>query len=139
MVYKNYSKYSTNGINYSLDYEYASETKCTIGSHFNIGTEFRSNEGVFNGYVDLSNTTFSVNNAILWKLKKEYIPGCLYNYNDDGSAHSFDVYYDSNYTQPILVDSGQTYAAGTKVDTITLPQHNVWTYQAGGTWTKIIP
>lgn len=134
---KYYSKYSTNGINYSLDYEYASETKCTIGSHFNIGTEFRSNEGVFNGYVDLSNTTFSVNNAILWKLKKEYIPGCLYNYNDDGSEHSFDVYYDSNYTQPILVSAGESYSEGTKVDTITIPAHRTWDYQADGNWSPI--
>lgn len=133
---KYYSKYSTNGINYSLDYEYASETKCTIGSHFNIGTEFRSNEGVFNGYVDLSNTTFSVNNTILWKIKNEYIPGCLYNYNDDGSQHNFDVYYDSNYTQPILVDSGETYLNGTKVDTITLPKHKTWEYSSGGIWNS---
>ena len=75
----------------------------------------------------------------LYTIEDTDLHGCLYNYNDDGSAHSFDVYYDSNYTQPILVNYGETYSSGTKVDTITLPQHDVWTYQAGGIWTKIIP
>lgn len=75
----------------------------------------------------------------LYTIEDIDLHGCLYNYDDDGSEHSFDVYYDSNYTQPILVNSGETYLSGTKVDTITIPQHNVWTYQAGGTWTKIIP
>lgn len=75
----------------------------------------------------------------LYTIGDKGLHGCLYNYDDDGSEHSFDVYYDSNHTQPILVSSGETYYSGTKVDTITLPQHNVWTYQAGGIWTKIIP
>ena len=65
------------------------------------------------------------------------LPGCLYNYNDDGSEHSFDVYYDSNYTQPILVSAGESYSEGTKVDTITIPAHRTWDYQAGGNWSPI--
>lgn len=64
------------------------------------------------------------------------LPGCLHNYNDDGSEHSFDVYYDSNYTQPILVPAGQTYSEGTKVDTITLPKHKTWEYSSGGIWNS---
>ena len=60
----------------------------------------------------------------------------MYNYNDDGSGHSFDVYYDSNYTQPILVPAGQTYSEGTKVDTITIPSHKTWEYSSGGIWNS---
>ena len=64
----------------------------------------------------------------------DYIPGCLYNYIDDGQAQQFDVYYDTNYTQPILVESGEIYSSGTKVDTITIPSHDIWDYQSGGIW-----
>ncbi|MBR2240033.1 MAG: hypothetical protein IKO49_02250 [Bacilli bacterium] len=65
------------------------------------------------------------------------LPGCLYNYNDEGQEHQFDVYYDANYTQPILVSTGETYSGGTKVDTITIPAHKTWNYQTGGNWLPI--
>lgn len=68
---------------------------------------------------------------------KETINGCIYNYTDEGQEHQFDVYYDSNYTQPILVSVGESYSEGTKVDTITIPAHRTWDYQAGGNWSPL--
>lgn len=55
---------------------------------------------------------------------------------DDGTEQDWDVYYPANYSQPILVNAGQTYTGGTKVDTITLPAHKTWDYTSGGTWTQ---
>ncbi len=102
----------------------------------------------FPGFIDLNSCYIKINNEILWRganstvkehqyiTAKETINGCLHNYNDDGSEHSFDVYYDSNYTQPILVPAGQTYSEGTKVDTITIPSHKTWEYSSGGIWNS---
>lgn len=72
----------------------------------------------------------------LYTVEDTNLPGCLHNYNDDGSEHSFDVYYDSNYTQPILVSAGESYSEGTKVDTITIPSHKTWEYSSGGIWNS---
>ena len=102
----------------------------------------------FPGFIDLNSCYIKINNEILWRganstvkehqyiTAKETINGCLHNYNDDGSEHSFDVYYDSNYTQPILVSAGESYSEGTKVDTITLPKHKTWEYSSGGIWNS---
>ena len=100
------------------------------------------------GSIDLSESYIKINNEIWWQganstvkehqyiIAKETVNGCLYNYNDDGSEHSFDVYYDSNYTQPILVSVGESYSEGTKVDTITIPAHKTWEYSSGGIWNS---
>lgn len=133
-----YSKYSIDGIEYLTDYEYTSSTKCKTGSKFNIGVEFRKTTGVFTGSVDLRETKFILDSEDYWEpVLKIVLPGCLYNYTDEGQEHNFDVYYDSNYTQPILISSGQTYSSGTKVDTITIPAHRTWQYTSGGNWSKI--
>ena len=102
----------------------------------------------FPGSIDLNSCYIKINDEICWRganstvkehqyiTAKETTNGCLHNYNDDGSEHSFDVYYDSNYTQPILVPAGQTYSEGTKVDTITIPSHKTWEYSSGGIWNS---
>lgn len=138
---KYYSAYSTNGITYTNDYEYASSTKCHIGSHINIGAEFRASNAQFKGSVDLANTSMSVNGQVIWKPIPEnenrMLPGCLaIGATDDGTEQDWDVYYPTGYTQPILVPAGQTYSEGTKVDTITLPKHKTWEYSSGGIWNS---
>lgn len=104
----------------------------------------------FFGTIDLNESSIKINNQIWWQgiasseikehqyiLDDKTLSGCLYNYTDEGQQHNFDVYYDPNYTQPILVSSGQSYSAGTKVDTITIPAHRTWAYTTGGNWSKI--
>lgn len=76
------------------------------------------------GFTGVSSDTFSA-------------VGCIASGStDDGTEQDWDVYYPANYSQPILVNAGQTYTGGTKVDTITLPAHKTWDYTAGGTWTQ---
>lgn len=147
--------YSLDGNNYILDIDtisslpvYQNNTPYLIG--LNKWSTDSDSWYPWTGSIDLSESYIKINNEIWWRgsnstvkehqyiTAKETVNGCLYNYNDDGSEHSFDVYYDSNYTQPILVSAGESYSEGTKVDTITLAQHNIWTYQAGGIWTKTI-
>ena len=144
------SYYSTNGIDYILAYSVSSTSIIYQNQLWNIGCNNWS-EGEYLqwlGIIDLSESYIKINDEICWRganstikehqyiTAKETINGCLYNYNDDGSEHSFDVYYDSNYTQPILVPAGQTYSEGTKVDTITLPKHKTWEYSSGGIWNS---
>lgn len=142
--------YSTDGLTYTmLDEE-------TISGLYEqpviscIGMGFGAMDSGFTGEIDLSQSYIKINDQIWWQgvtiseikehqyiLGNKILSGCLYNYDDDGSEHQFDVYYDSNYTQPILVPAGQTYSEGTKVDTITILAHRTWDYQAGGNWSPI--
>ena len=126
--------YSTDGITYTGDVtDSISYSSC---DSFHIGTGVRSiTSRYWRGSIDLSKTYIESNNGIVWigaTSNSKSISGCLYNYTDDGQQHNFDVYYDSNYTQPILVGSGEIYSQGTKVDTITIPEHKLWTYGNGG-------
>ena len=105
------------GVTYYIEFYYAKDQSANVGNDRFIVSEL-------SGFVSEAE-------------KVTFLYGCLYNYNDDGSEHSFDVYYDSKYTQPILVSVGESYSEGTKVDTITIPAHRTWDYQAGGNWSPI--
>ena len=104
------------GVTYYIEFYYAKDQSANVGNDRFIVSEL-------SGFVSEAE-------------KVTFLSGCLYDYNDDGSEHSFDVYYDSNYTQPILVPAGQTYSEGTKVDTITIPSHKTWEYSSGGIWNS---
>jgi len=126
------------------------------GRLLNLGYNFATTSEHWTGNIDLDNSVIRINGSNWWTGIKynsdvikvgnanfngatsnfRSISGCLYNYRDDGQQHNFDVYYDSNYTQPILVGSGEIYSQGTKVDTITIPEHKLWTYENGGVWTE---
>lgn len=112
-----YTKDLLEGVTYYIHFYYTKD-----------GSESRGSDRVFitslSGFSKKENVTIS-------------LPGCLYNYNDEGQEHQFDVYYDSNHTQPILVSAGETYSGGTKVDTIIIPAHKTWNYQTGGNWLPI--
>ena len=105
------------GVTYYIEFYYAKDQSANTGNDRFIVSEL-------SGFVSEAE-------------KVTFLSGCLYNYNDDGSEHQFDVYYDSNYTQPILVSAGESYSEGTKVDTITIPAHKTWNYQADGNWSPI--
>lgn len=142
--------YSTDGITYTKIDEETSSGLYEQPVISCIGMGVGALDGGFTGEIDLSQSYIKINDQIWWQgvtiseikehqyiLGNKILSGCLYNYNDDGSEHSFDVYYDSNYTQPILVSAGESYSEGTKVDTITIPAHRTWDYQAGGNWSPI--
>lgn len=128
---------STDKINWNLESTTSDNHYYSSAKHLIFGNNLSGSNDLTDGEIDLGECTIVLNgNIILDGKKYTWLPGCLYNYIDDGSAHSFDVYYDSQYTQPILVNSGQSYANGTKVDTITIPAHTTWNYTSGGTWTQ---
>lgn len=112
-----YTKDLLEGVTYYIHFYYTKDS-----------SESRGSDRVFitslSGFSKKENVTIS-------------LPGCLYNYNDEGQEHQFDVYYDSNHIQPILVSAGETYSGGTKVDTIIIPAHKTWNYQTGGNWLPI--
>lgn len=112
-----YTKDLLKGVTYYIHFYYTKDGSASGGSDRVFITSL-------SGFSKKENVTIS-------------LPGCLYNYNDEGQEHQFDVYYDSNYTQPILVSAGESYSEGTKVDTITIPAHKTWNYQAGGNWLPI--
>ena len=144
-----YLEYSTNGADYIRDITYTVSNNLPNLTNSWIGI-YRNSDYMYPmlGSIDLSESYIKINNEIWWQganstvkehqyiIAKETVNGCLYNYNDDGSEHSFDVYYDSNYTQPILVSVGESYSEGTKVDTITIPAHKTWEYSSGGIWNS---
>ena len=144
-----YLEYSTNGADYIRDITYTVSNNLPNLTNSWIGI-YRNSDYMYPmlGSIDLSESYIKINDEVWWNgansevkehqyiIAKETVNGCLYNYNDDGSEHSFDVYYDSNYTQPILVPAGQTYSEGTKVDTITIPSHKTWEYSSGGIWNS---
>ena len=104
------------GVTYYIEFYYAKDHSANTGNDRFIVSEL-------SGFVSEAE-------------KVTFLSGCLYNYNDDGSEHQFDVYYDSNYTQPTLVSAGESYSEGTKVDTITIPSHKTWEYSSGGIWNS---
>lgn len=109
------------------------------GRLLDLGYNFATTSEYWRGDINLNNSVIRVNGSDWWTgttSNLSPISGCLYNYTDNGQQHSFDVYHDSNYTQPILVESGEIYSQGTKVDTITIPEHKLWTYGNGGVWTE---
>lgn len=94
---------------------------------------------LWKGSIDLKECYVKVDGQFVWKGMnlRETINGCIAdNSTDDGTEQDWDVYYPANYSQPILVNAGQTYTGGTKVDTITIPAHTTWDYTTGGTWTQ---
>lgn len=94
---------------------------------------------LWKGSIDLKECYVKVDEQFVWKGMnlRETINGCIAdNSTDDGTEQDWDVYYPANYSQPILVNAGQTYTGGTKVDTITIPAHTTWDYITGGTWTQ---
>lgn len=143
---------STDGTNYALEGSVVNSTPIYQDSYdsiIHLGTQ-ATHYTYWTGEIDLSQCNIKINNNMWWTgttvvtnehqyifPSGEYMSGCLYSYNDEGQQHNFDVYYDSNYTQPILVSSGTSYAGGTKVDTITIPAHRTWEYTSGGNWSKI--
>lgn len=141
---------STDGENYNLENSVINSTPIyqnATTSIIHLGTQ-ATGYTYWTGEIDLTQCQIKINNTILWSgvsststhqylINENYMYGCLYNYNDEGQEHQFDVYYDANYTQPILVSTGETYSGGTKVDTITIPAHKTWNYQAGGNWLPI--
>ena len=142
-VYFEYLKENDSGwtrdYSYSLaDYFFGDDSSVTKQT-FNMTVGSQNGAELWTGSIDLKECYVKVDSKIVWKgiNFKETINGCIAdNFTDEGQEHQFDVYYDSNYTQPILVNSGQSYSSGTKVDTITIPSHKTWSYTAGGIWTQ---
>ena len=142
-VYFEYLKENDSGwtrdYSYSLaDYFFGNDTSVTSQT-FNMTVGSQNGAELWTGSIDLKECYVKVDSKIVWKgiNFKEAINGCIVdNSTDDGQEHQFDVYYDSNYTQPMLVSSGQSYSSGIKVDTITIPSHKTWSYTAGGIWTQ---
>jgi len=132
--------YSLDGKTWILDGTIADTYSYTMNQLYIGGAPSWSSDSFLVGSIDLKETYIKINSIevpILNNIIYSYLPGCLYNYADEGNEHNFDVYYDQNYTQPVLVSTGEEYFNGTKVDTITIPKHNVWNYE-NNTWQKII-
>ena len=144
----NLTGYMLEDNSYTLDTlpEVASWTQCWQstsnifpGNSFDIGYNKNSTYEYCHGSIDMTNTKFVVNDKVFLEynqktLLKDNLPGCLYNYNDTGSADTLSMYSVEKAGEetyliltkddlPIIDDHIVTY-----LNDVQIPAHTVYNY-----------
>lgn len=94
---------------------------------------------VFNGSIYLKDSYIKINGNIWWlgvDEPKETLPGCTYNFVDDGTAVTLNCFV-VNGDESIVLTPDNSYTNGWKLGTVTIPQHKIYTYN-NGVWTEVI-
>lgn len=80
----------------SWSLEFSSNVNPLSNNIYRIGQNYNATSEYFNGEIDLLNSRIIVNGEDfieLFKFNKKDLPGCLFNYSDNGSATTLDAWY----------------------------------------------
>ena len=134
-----YVDISTDNQNYSRDISFSSSSSIyDILTITNFGIYFNNQNKYVNpflGSIDLSETYININGERWWNPYVSVLyslPGCTYNFTDDGSAatlNAFAVQGDKN----IVLTPDVEYYGNRYLGTVEIPQHSVYQYN-NGTW-----
>lgn len=130
-----YFEYSLDGVTYTRDI--TAPVSTAISSVVSIfGTTYANNTWFpWNGSIDFSETYIKINGVETWRGFSKVLsslPGCTYNFTDDGSAttlNAFAVQGDKN----IVLTPDVEYYGNRYLGTVEIPQHDVYQYN-NGTW-----
>lgn len=126
---------STDKINWYLESTTSDGYYYSLATDLFFGSSLGGSSNLTDADIDLTECKIVLDgNVILDENESTHLSGCFYDYIDNGGEQTFDVYYDSSYKQPILVESGTSYSSGTKFGTLTIPAHQAWNYSSGGIW-----
>lgn len=122
----------------SWSLEFSSNVNPLSNNIYRIGQNYNATSEYFNGEIDLLNSRIIVNGEDfieLFKFNKKDLPGCLFNYSDNGSATTLDAWYIVNNsdfsTKLILTKDDNVSIDGCLsqwVGSINLPQHDTYSY-----------
>ena len=122
----------------SWSLEFSSNVNPLSNNIYRIGQNYNATSEYFNGEIDLLNSRIIVNGEDfiqLFKFNKKDLPGCLFNYSDNGSATTLDAWYIVNNsdfsTKLVLTKDDNVSIDGCLsqwVGSINLPQHDVFNY-----------
>lgn len=91
----------------------------------------------FTGSIDLKEISLKVNNNIVWSgttTITESLPGCTYNFTDDGSATTLNAFVVNN-DESVILTPDNSYTNGYLLGTVSIPEHITYTYN-DGVWTE---
>ena len=104
-----------------------------------LGSQGTASE-LWGGSIDFNNSYFKVDGQTVWNgmtNDNESLPGCTYNFTDDGSATTLNAFVVNN-DQSIVLTPDNSYTNGYLLGTVSIPQHTVYSYN-NGVWTEITP
>ena len=136
--------YSTDGSTWITEGSVSDNGTYSINQLYIGGAPDWSADSFLVGDIDLKETYIKINSVEvpIFDNSTTYTIGCFYDSSDDGYEQDYKVYYDNNYTQPILVNADIDYPSfitfGNYLDVVTVPQHSLYLYN-NGIWTLFIP
>lgn len=90
-----------------------------------------------NAYFDISECYVKGDNTYYWqplKTETETLPGCTYNFTDDGSATTLNCFA-VNGDESVVLTPDNSYTNGWLLGTVSIPSHTVYSYN-NGVWTE---
>ena len=131
---------STDGSSWTTEGTVTSSTVLyTTSSVLQLGTA-NSYSDYYTGSIDLKNTFIDINGDRFWSAVEtvtESLPGCTYNFTDDGSATTLNAFVVNNDDSVVLTPDN-SYTNGYLLGTVSIPAHSIYSYN-NGVWTDITP